>query len=63
MAVVAAIILLLVSVSWLSFLLVGGLVAVAEIYLANVKPPSGGSPTAGTGPVADMAPSEHQPVI
>jgi hypothetical protein len=60
-AVVAAIVLWLVSVSWLSFLLVGALVAVVEIYLANVKSPPGGRSAGDTDRAAGISPSEHQP--
>jgi hypothetical protein len=38
-AVLAGILLLVVSVSWLSFLIVGGLLAAYEIYLQAIKPP------------------------
>ena len=38
-AVVAAILLLIVPVSWLSFLIVGVLLAAWEIYLQRIKPP------------------------
>jgi hypothetical protein len=60
-AVVAAIVLLLVSVSWLSFLLVGGLVAVAEIYLASAKPPSEEPPHDDGDAAADISSTDPQP--
>ena len=59
-AVVAAIILWVVSVSWLSFLLVGGLVALAEIYLASVKPPSDGA-SHGGGDATRLSSPDSQP--
>ena len=60
-AVVAAIVLLLVSVSWLSFLLVGGLVAVAEVYLASVKPPSDEAPHDDGGTATNISSTDSQP--
>jgi hypothetical protein len=38
-AVVAGILLLIVSVSWISFLIIGVLLAVYEVYLQRIKPP------------------------
>ena len=38
-AVVAGILLLIVSVSWLSFLIIGVLLAAYEVYLQRIKPP------------------------
>jgi hypothetical protein len=38
-AVVAGILLLIVSVSWLSFLIIGVLLAVYEVFLQRIKPP------------------------
>ncbi|MGB7050956.1 MAG: hypothetical protein WBG41_05255 [Acidimicrobiales bacterium] len=60
-AVVAAIVLLLVSISWLSFLLVGGLVVVAEVYLASVKPPSDGAPHDDGGTAATISSTDPRP--
>ena len=50
-AVVAGILLLIVPVSWLSFLIIGVLLAVCEIYLQRIKPapPDEAPPTAGPG--------------
>ena len=50
-AVVAGILLLIVPVSWLSFLIVGVLLAACEIWLQRIKPPPPGEspPTPGPG--------------
>ena len=50
-AVVAGILLLIVPVSWLSFLIIGALLVVCEIYLQRIKPapPDEAPPTAGPG--------------
>ena len=50
-AVVAGILLLIVSVSWLSFLLIGVLLAAYEVCLQRIKPapPDEASPTPGPG--------------
>ena len=49
-AVVAGILLLTVSVSWLSFLIIGVLLAAYEVYLQWIKPPPPDeAPTAGPG--------------
>ena len=54
---VAGVLLLIVSVSWLSFLILGGLLAVYEVFLHAIKPPptDGGSPTAGPDPEAGVS--------
>jgi hypothetical protein len=48
-AVVGGVLLLIVSVSWLSFLILGGLLAVYEVFLHTIKPPPSddSSPTPG----------------
>ena len=48
-AVVAGILLLIVTVSWLSFLIIGVLLAAYEIYLQRIKPapPDETSPASG----------------
>ena len=50
-AVVAGILLLIVSVSWLSFLIIGVLLAAYEVYLQRIKPapPDEASPASGPG--------------
>jgi len=50
-AVVAGILLLIVSVSWLSFLIVGVLLAAYEVCLQRIKPPASDEapPTSGPG--------------
>ena len=50
-AVVAGILLWIVSVSWLSFLIIGVLLAAYEVYLQRIKPapPDEASPTSGPG--------------
>ena len=49
-AVVAGILLLVVPVSWLSFLIIGVLLAAYEVYLQWIKPPPPDeAPTAGPG--------------
>jgi hypothetical protein len=48
-AVVAGILLLIVPVSWLSFLIVGVLLAACEVYLQRIKPP----PPDETSPASD----------
>jgi hypothetical protein len=50
-AVVAGILLLIVSVSWISFLIIAVLLAAYEIYLQRIKPspPDEASPTSGPG--------------
>jgi len=55
-AVVAGVLLLIVSVSWLSFLIVGALLAVFEIFLQSIKPrsPDEIPPGAGSGPGLDV---------
>jgi hypothetical protein len=50
-AVVAGILLLIVSVSWLSFLIIGVLLAAYEVGLQRIKPspPDEAPPTSGPG--------------
>ena len=57
-AVVAGILLLIVPVSWLSFLIIGVLLAAYEVYLQWIKPPppDEASPTAGPGGQAGVPP-------
>ena len=55
-AVVAGILFLIVSVSWLSFLIVGGLLAAYEIALQVIKvPPADGPPSAPASRESDLA--------
>ena len=49
-AVVAGILLLIVSVSWLSFLIIGVLLAACEIYLQRIKPPPPDETPPASGP-------------
>jgi hypothetical protein len=49
-AVVAGILLLIVPVSWLSFLIIGVLLAACEIYLQRIKPPPPGEAAPASGP-------------
>jgi hypothetical protein len=55
-AVVAGILLLIVSVSWVSFLIIGVLLAAYEIYLQRIKPPppDEGPPASGPGTQAGL---------
>ena len=55
-AVVAGILLLIVTVSWLSFLIIGVLLAAYEVYLQRIKPapPDETSPTSGPGNQAGL---------
>jgi hypothetical protein len=55
-AVVAGILLLIVPVSWLSFLIIGVLLAACEIYLQRIKPapPDEASPASGPGNQAGL---------
>jgi hypothetical protein len=55
-AVVAGILLLVVSVSWLSFLIIGVLLAAYEIYFQWIKPapPDEASPASGPGNQAGL---------
>src|SRR5271170_2976521 len=55
-AVVAGILLLIVSVSWVSFLIIGVLLAAYEIYLQRIKPapPDEASPAPGPGNQAGL---------
>jgi len=48
--VVAGILLLIVSVSWLSFLIVGVLLAAYEVFLQRIKPPPADEPSPASGP-------------
>jgi hypothetical protein len=52
-AVVAGILLLIVSVSWLSFLILGGLLAVYEVFLQTIKPPPTDDASPTPGPESD----------
>jgi hypothetical protein len=49
-AVVAGILLLIVPVSWISFLIIGVLLAVYEVYLQRIKPPPPGEAPPAPGP-------------
>ena len=49
-AVVAGILLLFVPVSWLSFLIIGVLLAAYEIYLQRIKPPPPDEAPPASGP-------------
>jgi uncharacterized BrkB/YihY/UPF0761 family membrane protein len=55
-AAVAGILLLFVPVSWLSFLIIGVLLAACEIYLQRIKPapPDEGPPASGPGNQAGL---------
>jgi hypothetical protein len=55
-AVVAGILLLIVPVSWLSFLIIGVLLAAYEVYLQRIKPPppDEAPPTSGPGNQATL---------
>jgi hypothetical protein len=55
-AVVAGILLLIVSVSWLSFLIIGVLLAAYEVYLQRIKPapPDETPPAPSPGDQADL---------
>ena len=60
-AVVAGILLLIVTVSWLSFLIIGVLLAAYEVYLQRIKPPppDEAPPASGPGNQAGL-PVSHQ---
>lgn len=62
-AIVAGILLLIVSVSWISFLIIAVLLAAYEIYLQRIKPPAPdeASPASGAGQPAEMSPSGPDP--
>ena len=49
-AVVAGILLLIVPVSWLSFLIIGVLLAACEVYLQRIKPPPPDEAPPASGP-------------
>jgi hypothetical protein len=49
-AVVAGILLLIVSVSWISFLIIGVLLAAYEVYLQRIKPAPPGEAPPASGP-------------
>jgi hypothetical protein len=51
--VVALILLLIVSVSWLSFLIVGVLLAVYEVLLQTIKPPPPEDVPPSSGPESE----------
>jgi hypothetical protein len=53
---VAGILLLIVSVSWLSFVIIGVLLAAYEVYLQRIKPapPDETSPASGPGDPAGL---------
>jgi hypothetical protein len=55
-AVVAGILLLIVSVSWISFLIIGVLLAAYEVYLQRIKPapPDEAPPASGPGNQAGL---------
>jgi hypothetical protein len=55
-AVVAGILLLIVSVSWISFLIIGVLLAAYEVYLQRIKPapPDEAPPAPGPGDQAGL---------
>jgi hypothetical protein len=53
-AVVAGILLLIVSVSWLSFLIVGVLLAAYEVFLQRIKPPPHDEASPASGPDGQM---------
>jgi hypothetical protein len=55
-AVVAGIVLWIVTVSWLSFLIIGVLLAAYQVYLQRVKPPppDEASPASGPGHQAGL---------
>jgi hypothetical protein len=57
-AVVAGILLLIVPVSWISFLIIGVLLAAYEVYLQRIKPapPDEAPPAPGTGDQAGLPP-------
>ena len=61
-AVVAGILLLIVPVSWLSFLIIGVLLAACEIYLQRIKPapPDEAPPASSSGNPAGLSAS-HRP--
>jgi hypothetical protein len=52
--VVAGILLLIVSVSWLSFLIIGVLLAAYEVYLQWIKPPQADEAPPASGPDGQM---------
>jgi hypothetical protein len=62
-AIVAGILLLIVSVSWISFLVIAVLLAAYEIYLQRIKPPAPdeASPAPGAGQSAEMSPPGPDP--
>lgn len=49
-AVVAGILLLIVPVSWLSFVIIGVILAVYEVYLQRIKPASPDETSPASGP-------------
>ena len=55
-AVVAAILLLIVTVSWVSFLTVGVLLAAYEVFLQQIKPPRADEEPAAPGPGNQLGP-------
>jgi hypothetical protein len=56
-AAAAGILLLIVPVSWLSFLIIGVLLAAYEIYLQRIKPAPADEASLASGP----APGDHSP--
>jgi hypothetical protein len=56
-AAAAAILLLIVPVSWLSFLIIAALLAACEIYLQRIKP----APADQAPPAAGPGPGDHSP--
>jgi hypothetical protein len=58
-AVVAGILLWIVSVSWLSFLIIGVLLAAYEVYLQRIKPPPPDETPPTSGPDNQVGLTSH----
>jgi hypothetical protein len=58
-AVVAGILLLIVSVSWISFLIIGVLLAAYEVYLQWIKPPQADEAPPAPGPGSQVGLPSH----